>query len=408
MVTAKNENTKKIIFVTTIFAITVLLTIIFSSQNYKFNVIVSKKNILEYYIKSLQPLYFKEKIDKKGIFEFATTGKLHFGNDNEHLVVRSFSPSLNIFKNNTLPQQDVLNSYDKFVKFFNLSKAEQSKLDSILLSYRTPLVSSILVGNGTSYAVNSDLDKIKTALEFDIKNFESQIIAKRSPKFSKELLAISRDKNLKNLREKLLKNIGSNFVVYSPDSIFTVKSKVKIDSLMNVSGKLREKLLTQLGKNFSTGLIFDSLNQSPSSGKISFHKGKNALTITFNTDTSSVEGKLSKALNFNFSVQSDSSSMVFNINADTSNGEFNIKMKINSPDTNMVLGINFNADALSNLISQGLDGKNFSEHTKDSIMHVLDSAFKELNTEMNNDSTLRKNQSMRQFIRKFFKRKSRR
>ncbi len=402
----KNENKKKIIFVGVLLGLTVILTIVFQSQNTEFKFIVGKQNILAYYVKTLKPLFVSNRIDKKDVFRFASTGKVPYDNGEKQLVIRSGILGSGLLGQSNFPHESALNSYDGYVKFFKLDSKEQKTLDSILISYQPSLAAGILIGKGSSVAINSDLNKIRTALIFDLRKFTSEIIARRAPEMVKELSALNDSKALKDLRKKVLENISNKFLVYSPDSVFTVRSNFAYDSLVSASEKEREKMLEKLAKNFSLNFHFDSPG-GKTPNLITLGKGSNGLSVSFEADTSTAERKLSNALNINFSVRSDSSNVQFNINADTTNGNFNFRIKVNAPDTNFVFGINFNADAISNLITHSIDAANLSDVERDSIRRALDSAMKKLNSKFETDSTLKKNKFMKELFEKMLKIKMR-
>ncbi len=407
MANIEKKDTKKIFFILSLIAATVLLTIVFSSEDYQLQIKIGRKNILEYYVSTLKPLLASGGINKKEIFEFATTGKIPAKNSNKNIVVSSAVPFQQFADRNNIFSNTSLNGYDNFVKFFSLTKREQKQLDSILLSYQAPLSVSILIGQNGSMAVNSDLDKIRTALAFDIQRFEAQLIATRFPNAAESILKIDNNKVLQNLREKVIKSIGGNFTVYSGDSVFTIKSKIDFDSLFNYSEKKREKLLKKLRNNFSMDFSVDSANDQPYSGKIIFRNGKSSLSVIFEKDTSAAEEKLSRALNLNLLFRDDTSRVGLNIKVDTTKGKININMNVNSPDTSFNSRISFDVHALKNMITERIKNKNIDRTKQDSILKALDSIFSKLPLKLNGDSINSRDTDFEKFFGKMFREKMR-
>ncbi len=396
-----NWNKEKTFFLAGLAIVTIFLTVLFYSDDYEVNIVFDKKKLIEYYVRTLEPLFEKQTLNKKEIFEFASTGVIPYDNGKKQIVVRSTFPSSTFFKNKNLSHQSWLTSYDDFVSILNLSKKEQAQLDSILLSYRVPLETSILIGRDNSMAVSSDLNKLKTALEFDIKKFQLKIFAKRSPKMAEDLLAINNNKTLQSFRKKVLQNIGNKFLLFANDSVFTLESNLNFDSLWTVNEKEKKELIKNLSKNLTLNFQIDTLHKNPSSGKMSFKVGENSFTIFFNTDTTSTEGKLSKALNFDFKIEDDTSSVAFKIKADTTNGNFSLKMNVHSPDTNFTVGFNFNGKDFARIFAQdSLWGKPDSV-LQDSIMRELDSAMKELEKEFGKGAKGSDSKALMEMIKNF-------
>jgi len=347
-----NETAKrrKAFFIWGLILLTAFLTFVFGSGDYKMEEFVreGQASLLEYYVNNLKPLFTSRKLDKKDVFDFAETGKLPLDKTGDkELVVLSTMGGNKIFKLQKRGEEKRSSSYQNFVDSLKLSPQEREELDSLLNAFTKPLERSVFVGKKESFAVNSDLGKLREILKKNIEEFEKKA---REGRYAWKLTAKQREASrafAARLKKEILKGVGKNFFVIAPDTVFTVTAEMK-DSLENALHK-KVRFLFKI----------DSTNASKNAADISINVDSSGVSILLKADTSRTQGDFGNGFSLDVNSPEDSTRVRMKFGTDTTNDYLKFGMEVLKPDTTVNLNFKIKMQDISDFISRipGMDEK---------------------------------------------------
>ncbi len=397
---SKSEGKKKIIFVASLIIVTIFLAVEFGRYPSDVKEFINKggKNIVEFYTKTLRPLFYSTQINKEEVFDFAQTGELPLNKSkNKFISVKSDVSGKSIFELLFKKSKPVNNSrYNKFVKDLKLKDDQQAKLDSILFSYRNKIYENVYLNKRNSVAVNSNLNRLRAALNYDLESFKASVEKKPDKSLFWALKKNLTPGQLVSIRRNLLNKMGENFILISPDTTLTLKSNgttVKIfapDSLQNNIANITQRIIKKW-----TPVNFNGRNFSIP--RISVKKDSARVIVEIGGGKRNEEEKLVNLFTMNVNKDGGNEKVRINFSADTASGNISLTVKKELPDSTVNVKINFNPAALSGLIAPFL-----SNLDSLSEFEQLDSAFRmfEDDTDFFDESN---NKSMRKFIKQMIK-----
>lgn len=232
-------------------ALTILLMIFFKMNSNKGAKIFEEGKVLlaDFYIQNLKPLFYDSPISREDVFEFAVNSQIPIDkNDNKSLQIGTDNTGEEFFQIINTPANQSVNNYSSFKTILKLNKNEEASLDSILDSYIEDLYTAVLVNDDNTYAVNSDLNLLKKAIEYDLYGFTSKVNNDVSSNAKLKQDQRRLDRFVYNFRN----NDRSNFIVFAQDTILEtslVFDKLKLEKDFKSLHLNNQELKKELAKN---------------------------------------------------------------------------------------------------------------------------------------------------------------
>ena len=232
-------------------ALTILLMIFFKMNSNKGAKIFEEGKVLlaDFYIQNLKPLFYDSPISREDVFEFAVNSQIPIDkNDNKSLQIGTDNTGEEFFQIINTPANQSVNNYLSFKTILKLNKNEEASLDSILDSYIEDLYTAVLVNDDNTYAVNSDLNLLKKAIEYDLYGFTSKVNNDVSSNAKLKQDQRRLDRFVYNFRN----NDRSNFIVFAQDTILEtslVFDKLKLEKDFKSLHLNNQELKKELAKN---------------------------------------------------------------------------------------------------------------------------------------------------------------
>ena len=232
-------------------ALTILLMIFFKMNSNKGAKIFEEGKVLlaDFYIQNLKPLFYDSPISREDVFEFAVNSQIPIDkNDNKSLQIGTDNTGEEFFQIINTPANKSVNNYSFFKTILKLNKNEEASLDSILDSYIEDLYTAVLVNDDNTYAVNSDLNLLKKAIEYDLYGFTSKVNNDVSSNAKLKQDQRRLDRFVYNFRN----NDRSNFIVFAQDTILEtslVFDKLKLEKDFKSLHLNNQELKKELAKN---------------------------------------------------------------------------------------------------------------------------------------------------------------
>ncbi len=369
----KDDKKKKTIFVVSLVAVTILLALQFGKYPTRMKILIneSSRSLINFYTQTLKPLFYSTQITREDVFGFAQTGQLPINKSKSKFIsVKSDVSGNSIYEllfNKKRPANAA--GYEKFVKKLNLNETQRERLDSILTFYKNKIYANIYLSKKNSVAVNADLNKLRAALKYDLERFEANLTNKPGKGIYWALRKRLNDTQMLALRRNLLSNIGRNFLLIAPDTVFTIRANgatVKISASDSTEKNIEAFTRKIIGK------WAKSNSQSIGIPAISVRKDSTGVFVKIGGNGSKArEEQLVNLFNLNVNKNEESEKVNINFKADTASGNIYLNVTKVTPDSTIKVRINFNPAILSGLITP------FVENT-DSFTDwdQFDSAFK--------------------------------
>ncbi len=236
-------------------AVILFISVKINPDFYK-NLIDTQKNVISDYTGSLKPLFFPSEISNEDLFNFALFEEIPLNNnENQVLKIGLDNSGKEYFEVKKADNQNDRNNLNNFLSKLNLSNDKKSKVDSLFKNYATQLSKHILVGDDNAIAINPQVWNLRKALvadfitlsrNLDTKNFDRLI---QSFKIKIPQHSVVWNKSLDSIQT-------NNYIVFTPDSVFTSELTLKMKDLAELK---QENFLKRNSEKRFHRIDFDSV-----------------------------------------------------------------------------------------------------------------------------------------------------
>ena len=285
-------------------AIALLVVLKFNPGIIKNIIEEQKSNIAGFYKENLQPLLFAADLNNDDIFNFALYKQLPLDkNKNDYLLLGKDTTGREYFEIKHIDENRGKDNYRKFVTALDLNKQQQKQIDSIINQYADELKLQILVNEENTVAINENLWNYRKAILADLMSFAEKTNKNEFHRMMPHTVSFSNNPRLVSVANELRSKKSKNYIILTPDSIFSENLELNTKDIEKELDELEEKLEKQGDKikSFSVQISYDS-TWKKFNDKVSWNSN---FKITVDTNRCRVDL-------FNFPSMLDSLAMNFN------------------------------------------------------------------------------------------------
>ena len=226
-----------------------------------------KLSLVEFYSQNLRPLFEDKNLTTAQVFDFAFNNSIVLDNNTQHeLHIDARDGNSSIIEVRLRDGSVETIKFEDFLERLEISSEGKDEIDSILNYYAPKIASSILVNDNNSIAVNSDLVSLQEAVRAEVYNVALahnsrglQVVMPHVP--------IIRDRHNIAQFVSQVKNTNSNkFLVFSPDTVFTMQLFIDADSLSKEIEKNWEEFESEPNKGAHKRKTFSFSFKAPGAG----------------------------------------------------------------------------------------------------------------------------------------------
>ena len=240
----KLEKIKKWIpaFIFTSIAAALIFVLSFN-PSFLMNIIEKQKgNLADFYKSNLKPLLYAANLTSEDIFNFALNEELPLDPSNSQTLKLSYDQSGKEFfeiRQNTEKKKQ--NNLQNFVAALELNESEQKQMDSLLKVYSEKISAQVLVSDKNAIAINPNIWNLRKAVLADILSFARKHGNENFQKIAPVGNIPSIDKNIVWL-EKVKTTSPKDFIICTPDTVFSAELNVDLSQLHNEMKKFAEEM----------------------------------------------------------------------------------------------------------------------------------------------------------------------
>jgi len=264
----RNENLRKWIPGIGLIILTIVLLIIFKSNQGQINNLVEEGRgaLLGLYTDNLKPLISKTNLTNEDILNFALYKNLPIDKDKKQVLhIENDSPEGEILQLKPSVWRENTDNYNRLVKFLDLSADEQEQLDSVLNSHKDEIYQNILYNDNNTIAVNANLSDLRKLILLDIVNFTQKVNKGKSEEFAPIFLEAGDEYAIREALDNVNGEKTNDFIFIAPDTVFQmtceIDEKELEESITNYEEALRhgEKAFDEM--NFSFNIPVPELSE---------------------------------------------------------------------------------------------------------------------------------------------------
>jgi len=239
----RSEKIKKWIPVFTFTSLAAVLIFVLSlNPAFLMNLIEQQRgNLTEFYKSNLKPLLYAANLTTEDIFNFALYEELPLDpSDSQSLKLSYDQTGKEFFEIRQNTQKKEKNNLKNFIAALELNESEQKQMDSLLNVYSEKISAQILVSDKNAIAINPNIWNLRKAVLADILSFAKKHGNEAFQKIAMvgNIPAID-DKNIVWL-EKVKTTSPKDFIICTPDTVFTAELDVDVAQLNNEMKKVAE------------------------------------------------------------------------------------------------------------------------------------------------------------------------
>lgn len=215
--------------------LTVILMIFFKSQRGSVTGLIEKgkDELAKLYSQDLQPLVGESPISSEDVFNFALYRNLPISWErNKILQIDADSNGQQYFEIKPATMSENTQNLPKFKSYLGLDSKESENLDTLLNSYKYDIYASILTKKGNTLAVDPNIINLHSALMADITKFAQSKDKRKAEKLIPIDFAMANNADLDRLVEDVRNTQPSEFIFFTPDSIFNLAYVVDKDKVI--------------------------------------------------------------------------------------------------------------------------------------------------------------------------------
>ncbi|MGQ9643000.1 MAG: hypothetical protein ACUVT3_03990 [Ignavibacterium sp.] len=261
---SKSEKIKKWIPAFTFTSLAAALIFVLSiNPSFLMNIIEQQKgNLADFYKSNLKPLLYVANLTSEDIFNFALYEELPLDPFNTQIIKLSYDQSGKEFfeiRQNTEKKEQ--NNLKNFVAALELNESEQKQMDSILKVYSEKISAQVLVSDKNAIAINPNIWNLRKAVLADIlsfarkhgnENFQRIAPVGNIPPFDKNIVWL----------EKVKTTSPKDFIICTPDTVFSAELNVDMSQLNNEMKKFAEEMKKTVVEENKQQLVFRFKNDS--------------------------------------------------------------------------------------------------------------------------------------------------
>lgn len=224
--------------------LTIFLMIFFKTQQGSLTTFIDqgKEEIVKFYTENLYPLIHETTITNEDVFNFALYRNLPVNKDRKRILQIDADESgkeyIEIIPANLMTETK---NYEKFISLMDLSSSEIDSLNRLLDSYRYPIYSSVLFKDEKTLAVNPNIINLHRVLFADLTRFAQSVDKNKAQKIIPVNYVFTENPDIDALIHEV-KNPGqSEFVFYSPDTVFNLECDFNKEELYSNIKMIEEK-----------------------------------------------------------------------------------------------------------------------------------------------------------------------
>lgn len=239
---SNNEKLKKWIPVFSFSGLAAALIFILSiNPAFIKNIIEEQKgNIADFYKDNLKPLLYAANLSSEDIFNFALNEELPLDPSNTQILKLSYDQTgkeyFEIKQNSAVKSNNNLNN---FVNALELNEQEKLQMDSLLKIYSEKISSQVLVSDKNAIAINPNIWNLRKAVLADIISFAKRHGNENFRRIAPVDKIPVAEKNIVWL-EKVKKQSPRDYIIVTPDTVFSTEIDINLAELNNELKKLSE------------------------------------------------------------------------------------------------------------------------------------------------------------------------
>lgn len=241
---SKSEKIKKWIPAFTFTSLAVALIFVLSiNPSFLLNIFEQQKgNLAEFYKSNLKPLLYAADLTSEDIFNFALYEELPLDPSNTQTIKLSYDQTgKEFFEINQNTERKAQNNLQNFAAALELNESEQKQIDSLLKAYSEKISTQVLVSDKDAIAINPNIWNLRKAVLADILSFAR----KHGNENFQKIAAVGNfppiDKNIVWL-EKVKTISPKDFIIFTPDTVFSAELNVDLSQLNNKMKKFAEEM----------------------------------------------------------------------------------------------------------------------------------------------------------------------
>lgn len=215
-----------------------------------------KGNIADFYKTNLKPLLYAANLSSEDIFNFALNEELPLDPSNSQILKLSYDQTgkeyFEIKQNSEARSKNNLNN---FVNALELDDQEKLQMDSLLKVYSEKISAQILVSDKNAIAINPNIWNLRKAVLADIISFAKKHGNENFQKIAPIDKVPLPDKNIVWL-EKVKTQSPNDFIIVTPDSVFSTKIDIDLAELNRDIVKANEELNKAEKENRKHKIVF--------------------------------------------------------------------------------------------------------------------------------------------------------
>ncbi len=323
-----------------------------------------KDDIFSFYTENLKPIFFREDLQSKDVFDFAFNRKLPVDRQGQR-ILNIVDTKDNSFAYKIVPAASVRDKadYETFIRELKLDERGKASLDSLLNLHKNEIYSSVLYNENNTIAVDPELAYIRKAIQADIYEF----VADHLPSDKQEKALVVQKEEIKKIRENLdksLEGIASNYIFFTPDTIFRGICDVDRDKIVKKleEVELKEKSPGKQLEKFEMGfdIASDKFDFEPfEPGAVNLDLASNSYSVNLGDNFLPYPGQLPGLDSLDIFLDSLTTKLANISFAFTGNGDqtgFSLSFgKTESKGTDEAFNFEFNLGNLDSLIRIGIE-----------------------------------------------------
>lgn len=224
-----------------------------------------KLNLVEFYSQNLRPLFEDKNLTTAQVFDFAFNNSIVLDTNSKHeLHIDAREGNSAIIEVRLSDGRIETIKFEDFVERLEISDEGRDEIDSILNYYAPKIASSILVNDNNSIAINSDLVGLQEAVRAEVYNVAMAYNSKGLQVVMPQVPLIRDRQHIAQFVSQV-KNTNSNrFLVFSPDTVFTMQLFIDADSLSREIEKNWEEFESEPKKGADKHRTFSFSFKAPS------------------------------------------------------------------------------------------------------------------------------------------------